>query len=126
MLCVGDWEKHTLYGHGYTKDSVQIGWFWQMLRSLSKDVQFDLLAMVTGSRNVGPGGFAVLSGFNGESRQFTIRRGKRPRAGREWPLPSAMTCFNTLCLPPYESRDLLKRKVLRALEEFKHGDAFQD
>ncbi|XP_053144342.1 E3 ubiquitin-protein ligase NEDD4-like isoform X4 [Hemicordylus capensis] len=69
-----------------------------------------LLQFVTGTSRVPMNGFAELYGSNGP-QLFTIEQWGSPEK-----LPRAHTCFNRLDLPPYESFDELREKLLMAVE----------
>ena len=125
-LCLEEWKRHTSYRGGYDSSSQPVSWFWQLMSRWSNERRSDVLAMVTGCRHIPPGGFRHLSGYNNQVQGFEIRRGKHPREGAEWPLPSAATCFNTLTLPPYESLQMLTCKLERALDEHQNGGAFHE
>eukprot|EP00439_Symbiodinium_sp_Y106_P018702 s2076_g2.t1 len=55
MLCgadgidVDDWEKHTEYENGYTKDSQAVRWFWEAVREMPAEMRACLLSFSTGS-----------------------------------------------------------------------------
>ncbi|KAI1498242.1 hypothetical protein F5X99DRAFT_339221 [Biscogniauxia marginata] len=106
---IDDWKSNTEY-HNYTPSSQQIQWFWRALRSFDKEERAKLLQFVTGTSKVPLNGFKELEGMNGINR-FNIHRdyGNKDR------LPSSHTCFNQLDLPEYESYDILRRQVLKAI-----------
>ncbi|KAI1492854.1 hypothetical protein F5X96DRAFT_318835 [Biscogniauxia mediterranea] len=106
---IDDWKSNTEY-HNYTPSSPQIQWFWRALRSFDKEERAKLLQFVTGTSKVPLNGFKELEGMNGINR-FNIHRdyGNKDR------LPSSHTCFNQLDLPEYESYDILRRQILKAI-----------
>lgn len=116
MLCgmqeidVDDWQRHTIYRH-YTKNSKQVQWFWQFVRSMDHEKRSRLLQFVCGTCRVPVGGFAELMGSNGAQR-FCIEK-----VGKETWLPRSHTCFNRLDLPPYKSYEQLVEKLTYAIEE---------
>jgi len=116
MLCgmqeidVEDWQRHTIYRH-YTKNSKQVQWFWQFVRSMDHERRSRLLQFVCGTCRVPVGGFAELMGSNGAQR-FCIEK-----VGKETWLPRSHTCFNRLDLPPYKSYEQLVEKLTYAIEE---------
>uniref|UniRef100_A0A8C9H4F1 E3 ubiquitin-protein ligase n=1 Tax=Piliocolobus tephrosceles TaxID=591936 RepID=A0A8C9H4F1_9PRIM len=69
-----------------------------------------LLQFVTGTSRVPMNGFAELYGSNGP-QLFTIEQWGSPEK-----LPRAHTCFNRLDLPPYETFEDLREKLLMAVE----------
>lgn len=106
---VDDWKAHTEY-HSYNASSPQIQWFWRAVRSFDLEERAKLLQFVTGTSKVPLNGFKELEGMNGVAR-FNIHRdyGKTDR------LPSSHTCFNQLDLPEYESYDILRSRLLKAI-----------
>lgn len=116
MLCgmqeidVDDWQRNSVYRH-YTKNSKQVQWFWQFVRSMDHEKRSRLLQFVCGTCRVPVGGFAELMGSNGAQR-FCIEK-----VGKESWLPRSHTCFNRLDLPPYKSYDQLVEKLNYAIEE---------
>ncbi|KAJ1337926.1 E3 ubiquitin-protein ligase HUWE1 [Microdochium nivale] len=106
---VDDWKGNTEY-HNYSPSSQQIQWFWRALRSFDKEELAKLLQFVTGTSKVPLNGFKELEGMNGINR-FNIHRdyGNKDR------LPSSHTCFNQLDLPEYDSYDMLRGQLLKAI-----------
>merc|ERR1712137_96449 len=109
---VADWENHTQYENGYTKDSKPVRWFWDAVKEMSQQSRGALLAFTTGSSQLPSGGFRFL-----QPELFTIQR--VAVVDRH---PEAHTCANTLDLPEYQSYEELKSRLRFALEET--GDAF--
>ncbi|CAJ1372914.1 unnamed protein product [Effrenium voratum] len=118
MLCgadgidVDDWEKHTEYENGYTRDSKVVQWFWEAVRAMPQHLRAQLLSFSTGSSQVPSGGFRFL-----QPELFTIQR-----VAVTDRFPAAHTCANTLDLPEYTSKEMLERSLRFALEET--GDSF--
>jgi len=116
MLCgmqeidVEDWQRNSIYRH-YTRNSKQVAWFWQFVRSMDSEKRARLLQFVTGTCRVPVGGFAELMGSNGPQR-FCIEK-----VGKDTWLPRSHTCFNRLDLPPYKSYDQMVEKLNYAIEE---------
>ncbi|KAI0142434.1 hypothetical protein F4776DRAFT_676310 [Hypoxylon sp. NC0597] len=106
---IDDWKSNTEY-HNYSPSSPQIQWFWRAVRSFDKEERAKLLQFVTGTSKVPLNGFKELEGMNGVNR-FNIHRdyGSKDR------LPQSHTCFNQLDLPEYESYDILRRQLLKAI-----------
>ncbi|XP_067052161.1 NEDD4-like E3 ubiquitin-protein ligase WWP1 isoform X1 [Acropora muricata] len=116
MLCgmqeidLDDWQANAVYRH-YTRNSKQVTWFWQALRSFDNEKRTRLLQFVTGTCRLPVGGFAELMGSNGPQK-FCIEK-----VGKETWLPRSHTCFNRLDLPPYKSFEQLVEKLTFAIEE---------
>ncbi|XP_065178917.1 E3 ubiquitin-protein ligase Itchy-like isoform X1 [Sycon ciliatum] len=116
MLCgmqefdLEDWQRNTIY-RGYTRSSKQVTWFWQVVKSLDNEKRARLLQFITGTCRVPIGGFSELMGSNGPQR-FCIEK-----VGSEKSLPRSHTCFNRLDLPAYRSMEILREKLMFAVEE---------
>ncbi|CAG7727439.1 unnamed protein product [Allacma fusca] len=107
---VDDWARNTIYRH-YTRNSKQITWFWQFVKSMDNEKRARLLQFACGTCRVPVGGFAELMGSNGPQR-FCIEK-----VGKETWLPRSHTCFNRLDLPPYKNYEQLVEKLSFAIEE---------
>lgn len=107
---VNDWRTHTMYKSGYTPDNPVIQNFWKAIGSFNTEERTRLLQFVTGTSRLPMNGFRELWGSSGP-QLFTIERwGDRTK------LPRAHTCFNRIDLPPYESYQDLRRKLIQAME----------
>ncbi|KAL7799741.1 hypothetical protein V8C37DRAFT_89902 [Trichoderma ceciliae] len=108
---IDDWKANTEY-HNYSPSSPQIQWFWRAVRSFDKEELAKLLQFVTGTSKVPLNGFKELEGMNGVNR-FNIHRdyGNKDR------LPSTHTCFNQLDLPEYDSYDILRSQIIKAITQ---------
>ncbi|XP_007894931.2 probable E3 ubiquitin-protein ligase HECTD2 [Callorhinchus milii] len=95
-------QKVTQY-EGYSKVDPTIRYFWDIVLGFSLELQKQLLHFATGSDRVPVGGLADLS-FKISKIDVSI----------DW-LPVAHTCFNQLCLPPYQSKKKLKQKLTVAI-----------
>ncbi|EFW98561.1 ubiquitin-protein ligase [Grosmannia clavigera kw1407] len=106
---IDDWRSHTEY-HNYNAASPQIQWFWRAVRSFDKEERAKLLQFVTGTSKVPLNGFKELEGMNGVNR-FNIHRdyGNKDR------LPSSHTCFNQLDLPEYDSYEIMRSQLIKAI-----------
>ncbi|QUC16386.1 uncharacterized protein UV8b_00627 [Ustilaginoidea virens] len=108
---IDDWKSNTEY-QNYSPSSQQMQWFWRAVRSFDKEERAKLLQFVTGTSKVPLNGFKELEGMNGVSR-FNIHRdyGDKDR------LPSSHTCFNQLDIPEYESYDMLRAQLHKAITQ---------
>uniref|UniRef100_A0A7S0HI01 HECT-type E3 ubiquitin transferase n=1 Tax=Hanusia phi TaxID=3032 RepID=A0A7S0HI01_9CRYP len=114
---VQDLRLNTEYT-GYTRESPQIQWFWNIVQALSQEDLARLLQFVTGTSQVPMDGFKALRGMNGPQK-FNIHR-----CGDKKRLPSSHTCFNQLDLPEYSSEEELSRYLLSAVREGFEGFGF--
>ncbi|KAF4581941.1 TOM1 protein [Ophiocordyceps camponoti-floridani] len=108
---IDDWKSNTEY-QNYTPSSQQIQWFWRAVRSFDKEERAKLLQFVTGTSKVPLNGFKELEGMNGVNR-FNIHRdyGNKDR------LPSSHTCFNQLDIPEYDTYDMLRSQLHKAITQ---------
>lgn len=106
-----DWQRNTEYGGNYGRNSPMIVWFWDIVQTMTNEDRARLLQFVTGTTKLPHGGFAELMGSTGP-RRFQIIKTARSKDF----LPTAHTCFNQLELPEYESKDVLRDKLSKAVE----------
>ncbi|KAK5648934.1 hypothetical protein RI129_003826 [Pyrocoelia pectoralis] len=107
---VKDWKQNTLYKGDYHANHIVIQWFWRVVLSFSNEMRSRLLQFVTGTSRVPMNGFKELYGSNGP-QLFTIEKWGSPDN-----YPRAHTCFNRLDLPPYDSYQRLREKLIQAIE----------
>jgi E3 ubiquitin-protein ligase HUWE1 len=112
-----DLRRNTDY-HNYTEATPQIQWFWKVLSEFNKEERAWFLQFVTGTSQVPLEGFKGLIGMRGPQK-FSIHRAE---GGDR--LPTAHTCFNQLDLPEYETEDMMRRKVVQAVQEAHEGFGF--
>jgi E3 ubiquitin-protein ligase HUWE1 len=115
---ISDLKKNTDY-NGYRPADKEIGWFWNIMFSLSRSEKAAFLQFVTGSSKVPLAGFSELQGMRGVQK-FSINKA----SGSTGALMSAHTCFNALDLPVYKSEEEMKEKLLYAISEGGGGFLF--
>ncbi|KAK5000551.1 hypothetical protein LTR66_000618 [Elasticomyces elasticus] len=92
------------YKEGYERDTPVVKWFWELVRTYSDDKKGELLQFVTACPRLPAGGLQDLT--------FVIQLvGPDGNA-----LPTSQTCFGTLTLPEYSSKEKLAAKLDMALE----------
>ena len=123
VINVHDWRTNTTYLDGYTADSKQVKWFWELVVSLPVEEQRLVLMFATGMTAVPIGGFANLTTTGGDCMRFAIAR-TVCREGPGCQLPTAATCFNLLRLPDYPTQEILNDKVLTAIRLGSQGFDF--
>ncbi|KAI3438759.1 hypothetical protein D9Q98_001177 [Chlorella vulgaris] len=102
-------EGVSRYEGGYSRDHQEVRWFWEVLHGLSLEQKRAFLQFTTGSDRAPVGGLAKLP--------LLIQR-----AGPDTDhLPTSHTCFNSLLLPEYSSKDKLRSKLLTAVENAAQG-----
>lgn len=102
---VEDMKKNTMYEGTYTEESNVIKWFWKAAESFSQEERARLVQFITGSSKVPVGGF-----IHDRLKICHISGGDRR-------LPSAHTCFKQLDLPNYSTYEILREKLLFAINE---------
>ncbi|XP_018495142.1 E3 ubiquitin-protein ligase NEDD4 [Galendromus occidentalis] len=107
---VKDWRANTIYKGGFHPNQLVIQWFWRLVLSFDNEMRARLLQFVTGTSRLPMNGFKELQGSNGP-QQFTIEKW-----GTVNNLPRSHTCFNRIDLPPYESFQDLREKIIKAIE----------
>ena len=109
-LSVEDWKNNTFYLRCYP-DEEDIVWFWEIIEGLSQNERNSLFSAVCGASNPPFGGFSHLD------PPFQISRvSSSPEL-----IPSTHTCFNTLDLPKYHSKETLETKLKLLIE---HNQGF--
>ncbi|KAI6173302.1 Thyroid hormone receptor interactor 12 [Aphelenchoides besseyi] len=96
--------------HGYTHESIQIGWLVDMLISFNREDRRKFLQFVTGSPRLPVGGFRALH------PPLTVVRKVATYGCADIELPSAMTCYNYVKIPPYQDYETFVRQFRVALE----------
>lgn len=118
-LDVDDWKNNTEL-RGYSTNSVQVQWFWRAVRSFDQEERAKLLQFATGTSKVPLEGFSHLKGSGGLQKfQLCKDFGSTNR------LPSAHTCFNQVDLPEYETYEILKERLYKAITEAHTGFGFE-
>jgi len=95
-------EKGTQYDNGYTAKHFTIKYFWKVLHSFNLEQKKKFLLFATGSDRAPIGGLLKL-------KLIIVKNGEIDR------LPTAMTCFNYLLLPPYDTIDKMRDMLTTAI-----------
>lgn len=107
---VADLRKNTVYGGVYTigddgLEHASIRKFWSVMQSLPESDKRKVLKFVTSTPR------APLLGFASLSPRFSIR----DSGDDQERFPTTSTCVNLLKLPRYQTEDVLRRKLLYAV-----------
>ena len=94
--------KKAVHYEDYNEESETIKYFWEILMEFNEEEKKKFLFFVTGCDR------APIDGLG--SLPFVIGRNANIKE-----LPSSHTCFNHLILPDYKNKELMKRKILRAI-----------
>ena len=112
---VDDMERHTTYTN-YDKDSETHQVVVGHTQGLSQEEKAKFVAFVTGSSKVPLEGFKALRGAEGVITRMSVHRSYNTED-----LPCAHTCFNQLDLPDYPSEQVMRGKLMLAIEEGSEG-----
>ncbi|CAF3952647.1 unnamed protein product [Rotaria magnacalcarata] len=108
-----DWnefQKKTEYKGEYHANHPVIQWFWQVFHKLGENEKKKFLLFLTGSDRVPVFGWS-------QTLPMTIQRSHTDDVH----LPVSHTCFNILDMPLYSSKEILKAKLLEAIQ---HNQGF--
>ena len=119
---VGDLARSAAYSGGYGPDHPTVVALWQAVNEFTEEEQRDLLRFVTACPNT------PLLGFGQLTPPFCVHRagmtggshGSEADADTAR-LPTAATCMNLLKLPPYRTKEQVRKKLLYAI---KSGSGF--
>ena len=96
-------KRGVKYEGGYNEHTPVIQWFWDVVLSMSLEDKRAFLTFTTGSDRAPVGGLETLP--------FIVQR-----AGPDtYRLPTSHTCFNTLLLPEYASREKVRERLSLAV-----------
>jgi len=98
--------------HGFTHESIQIKYLFEILSSYNADEQRKFLQFITGSPRLPYGGLKSLS-----PPLTIVRKTLEPGQNPDHFLPSVMTCVNYLKLPEYSSCEIMREKLRISGEE---------
>ncbi|EDO08662.1 HECT-domain (ubiquitin-transferase) family protein [Babesia bovis T2Bo] len=101
---INDMRKNTTYSGGYTSYSNVIVWFWELMNDFDEEERRTFLWFVTSCRR------PPLMGFKQLNPPFCITRDLIQDN-----LPTAATCTNLLKLPEYDTKSLLRSKLMDAM-----------
>ncbi|GAX14218.1 ubiquitin-protein ligase E3 C [Fistulifera solaris] len=108
------------YASGYHPSQEVVKWFWEIVCEMSAEQQQKLLKFMTSCSR------QPLLGFSSLEPSPCLQQIRLPSSLRETtnldllakttPLPTASTCMNLLKLPNYPNKQLMKWKILAAIE----------
>ena len=96
--------------HGYTTQSEQFKNFIEILSELNPDERVSFVRFATGARSLPSNGFAGLT------PPFTVVLAINEGSADNY-LPSVMTCANFVKLPKYSSKEVMRTRILKAMNE---------
>lgn len=101
---VTDWQNNVEYG-GYLPQDISVRYFWEIVYEMTPEEKSKLIKFVTSVSRAPLLGFAVLN------PKFGIRNSGRDVTR----LPTASTCVNLLKLPDYQNKEIMREKLLYAI-----------
>ncbi|KAK5030506.1 hypothetical protein LTS07_005290 [Exophiala sideris] len=101
---IDELQQSVSYDDSYSIHSPTIVDFWHVVRSMSPDQHRQLLEFVTASDRVPVNGLTSI--------QFVILK----HGDDDNRLPSSSTCYGRLLLPQYSSREIMREKLTKAIE----------
>jgi ubiquitin-protein ligase E3 C len=114
---VGSLKRAMQYAAGYHPSQPIVHWFWEILEEMSAEQQRLFLRFMTSCSR------QPLLGFASMEPAPCIQQIRLPEAfsasvnaDKNAPLPTSSTCMNLLKLPNYWSKELMRRKLLAAIE----------
>eukprot|EP01122_Echinamoeba_exundans_P000591 TRINITY_DN10518_c0_g1_i1.p1 TRINITY_DN10518_c0_g1~~TRINITY_DN10518_c0_g1_i1.p1 ORF type:complete len:1704 (-),score=351.99 TRINITY_DN10518_c0_g1_i1:7-5118(-) len=116
------WDRQTIlenskFDHGYSASSRAVGYLVEVLTELTPEQRRKFLKFATGSTRLPPRGFKDMN-----PKLTFVRKEVDPSSSPDDYMPSVNTCFGYLKLPEYSSKEVLKKRLIFAIE---HGqDAF--
>ncbi|KAF0685118.1 Aste57867_22943 [Aphanomyces stellatus] len=102
-----DWQANTNYGGGYHPSQPIIQWFWEIVAECTPEQRGDLLRFITSCSR------QPLLGFKQLVPLICIQQ---VRIQDDERLPSSATCMNLLKLPTYSSKEIMRAKLLYAIQ----------
>ncbi|CAN6336164.1 unnamed protein product [Urochloa humidicola] len=103
-------EDHMEFEHGYDISSPSIITFLEILREFGREEQRAFIQFTTGAPQLPLGGLASL-----DPRLTVVRKQCDGNVDDE--LPSVNTCRHFIKLPPYSSKEIMKKKLKYAITE---------
>jgi len=106
------------YAAGYHPSQPIVLWFWEVIEEMTPDQQRKFLRFMTSCSR------QPLLGFQSLAPAPCIQQIRLPddmfqdgeEASKRMPLPTSATCMNLLKLPNYRNKELLRKKLMDAVE----------
>ena len=118
IININDWKANTLYKGNIKEKSKIIQLFWEVLYELNNEQLLLFYKFCTGSTRVPLDGFSALSGPRNKIMKFTIEclcnNDNDDKSCNK--LITAQTCFNSIILPEYKTKEEVKKAINIILE----------
>jgi E3 ubiquitin-protein ligase HUWE1 len=110
-----DIRKDAQFTGGYDEDSAQVEWLWVILQEFDVEKLSLFLGFISGCASM------PVDGLDPPLMITQMEDSDRDAEGMNSALPRAHTCFNQLVLPPYADHEIMRDKLLYALENASQG-----
>ena len=111
-----DWKMNTIYKNGINEKNEVIQFFWEILGELNNEQLLLFFKFCTGSTRIPVDGFSALPGPKNKIIKFNIELLKDKDDKAKHKLITAQTCFNTIILPQYKTKDEMRKAIYIILE----------
>ena len=111
-----DWKMNTIYKNGINEKNEVIQFFWEILGELNNEQLLLFFKFCTGSTRIPVDGFSALPGPKNKIIKFSIELLKDKDDKVKHKLITAQTCFNTIILPQYKTKDEMRKAIYIILE----------
>ena len=123
IININDWKANTIYKGNIKEKSKIIQLFWEVLSELNNEQLLLFYKFCTGSMRIPLDGFSALSGPRNKIMKFTIEcicnndNDKNVNNDKSCnKLITAQTCFNSIILPEYKTKEEIKKAINIILE----------
>jgi hypothetical protein len=118
IINLKDWKLNTVYKGDLKEKSQVIQFFWEVLSELNNEQLLLFYKFCTGSIGIPVDGFSSISGPRNKIMKFTIESIKKKDNNNEKcnKLITAQTCFNSIILPEYKTKEEMKKAIYIILE----------
>ena len=112
-----DWKMNTIYKGGINEKNEVVQFFWEILEELNNEQLLLFFKFCTGSTRVPVDGFSALPGPKNKIIKFSIEllnnKNDNDKINK---LITAQTCFNTIILPKYKTKQEMRKAIHIILE----------
>jgi len=117
---VASLKQSMQYAGGYHPDQPVIQWFWEIVEAMNNDQQRKFLKFMTSCSRQPLLGFASLEPAPCVQQirlaDALFEQNDEKEIIKQTPLPTSSTCMNLLKLPHYRDKNLMRLKLLAAIE----------
>ena len=112
-----DWKINTIYKGNINDKNEVIQLFWEVLGELNNEQLLLFYKFCTGSTRIPVDGFSALPGPKNKIIKFSIElRNNKEENANSYKLITAQTCFNSIILPEYKTKEEMRKAINIILE----------